>query len=95
MKQRPMPPDHRVFKCCDAAMWQRGKTGVKLCVELRPRRFVSPFQMRSVRSSIVMPRAILCDAERPIATSKRAQECRFQHVADVAGKLIAPSFSWR
>jgi len=61
---------------------------VELRVKKPPRRFVSPFEMQSVRSSIVTPRAIPFDAERPIATSKRAQDCNFQRVGGVDRAVI-------
>lgn len=68
---------------------------MKLRVEQPPCRFVTPFQMPAVCSSIVTRRVIPRDAKRPIGTGQCAQESKFQHLADIAGILIAHLFSLR
>ena len=61
---------------------------MKLLVEQPPCRFVTAFQMPTVRSSIVTRRVIPRHAELPIGTGQCAQECQFQHVTDIAGIFV-------
>ncbi len=70
VEKRSFRPNRRLFERSDAAFWQRGKTGVKLRIKQSSCRFVAPFQMPSIRSSIVTRRVIPRDAERPIRASQ-------------------------
>jgi hypothetical protein len=62
---------------------------VKLRVELTPSRFVPPFKVSSINTSVVPRCVVPRDPERAIAASKRSQKCKLQNIADVAGILIA------
>jgi hypothetical protein len=66
MKQHPFRPNRRLFERSYTAFRQRREADVKLFIESKPRRFVAPFEMPSVRASIV-PRCIIpSDAKRPV-----------------------------
>jgi hypothetical protein len=71
-----------------AAFWQRSKAGMKLFIERTPRCFVAPFEMSSVRTSIVARRVIPRDAERPVRADQSAQKCELENITDIAGILV-------
>ena len=93
MKQCAGGPDCRLFKSGNAALRQHGEPRVKFCIEKTPCRFVAPFEMPSVRASVVPWRVVPCDTERPVCTGKRTQKGKFKNIADIAGILITHGLS--
>ncbi len=59
-----------------AAFRQRGETGVKLGVEQPPCGFAPPFEMLSIRASVIAGRVVPSDSERPGPPLPRREETR-------------------
>ena len=90
MKQRAFwRPDRRPLKRRNATFRQRRKPGVQFFIEQPPRWLLDPFEVPSVRASIVSRRVIPGDAKFPVRASEGAQESEFQNVANIAGILVA------
>jgi hypothetical protein len=66
MEQHSLRPNRSPFERIDAAFRQRREPNMKLFIEQTPSRFVAPFEMSSVRASIVPGRIVPGDAERPV-----------------------------
>ena len=91
VKQCASGPDSGLFKSGNTALRQRGEPRVKFSVEQTPRRFIAPFEMPSVRASVVSRRVVPCDVERPVCTGKRTQKGKAVVDADQRRRILGKS----
>jgi hypothetical protein len=61
---------------------------VKLVVEQPLRGFAPPFEMLSIRASVIAGRGVPGDSGRPVPPCQGAQKREFQSVSDISGVLI-------
>jgi hypothetical protein len=77
VEQRSFWPNRRPFECSNTAFRQCGERSVKLIIKHTPRRFVAPFQMSSVSTSVIARSIVPGDAKPAILGRQRAQEGEF------------------